>query len=165
LTRLENAVAVCGFAIALVLCSTAPSSAGRALEVASLHAADDAWAKAYNAGQVDNVVDLYDENSVIYPLGGTPVHGRAAIRVFFERDMGDFAKTGLAFVLGPKPDGGVSGDMGWSSGNWTLKDKSGQIVDAGWYFSVSRKVGGTWLYVRDAWNSDKPSTPATTSEK
>jgi hypothetical protein len=28
------------------------------------------------------------------------------------------------------------------------------------HFSVSRKVAGKWLYVRDAWNSDGPPTQA-----
>jgi hypothetical protein len=29
--------------------------------------------------------------------------------------------------------------------------------------SVSKKSGGKWLYVRDAWNSNKPSAPAATT--
>ena len=158
--QLKKAVAVCGLAIAIVLCCAATSQAAKASPVAAVHAADDAWVKAYNAGQVDNVVALYDENAVIYAPGGPSVHGRAAIREFFTKDNADFMKTGLSFELGANPDGGVSGDMGWSSGTWSLKDKSGQIADSGWYFSVSKKAGGKWLYVRDSWNSDKPAAPA-----
>ena len=37
--------------------------------------------------------------------------------------------------------------------------KAGKVVDTGWYFSVSRKKSGKWLYVRDAWDSDKPAAP------
>jgi hypothetical protein len=55
--------------------------------------------------------------------------------------------------------------MGWSSGTWTVRDKEGKVLDSGWYFSVSRKVGGKWLYVRDSWNSNGPATPAATTEK
>jgi hypothetical protein len=39
-----------------------------------------------------------------------------------------------------------------------VKDKSGRVIDTGWYFSVSRKVTDKWLYLRDAWNSDSPPT-------
>ncbi len=163
--RLTKAIAVFGPAIALLLCASAASPAGQVSEVAAVHAADDAWVKAYNAGQLENVVALYDAGAVIYPPGVAPVRGRAAIHAFFESDMAAFAKTGLMFSLGEHPDGGVSGDMGWSAGSWTLKDKTGQVVDSGWYFSVSRKVGGKWLYVRDTWNSDKPAAPAAPSGK
>jgi ketosteroid isomerase-like protein len=136
-----------------------------ASDVAAVHAADDAWVRAYNAGQLENVVALYDENAVIYPPGVPPVQGRAMAHTFFEKDMTEFAKTGLAFSLGANPDGGVSGAMGWSSGTWTVKDKDSKVLDSGWYFSVSRKVGGKWLYVRDSWNSNGPARPTATTEK
>ena len=156
MTRFKNAAVVCGVATTLI-CG---SSGAQASEVAGVHAADDAWMKAYNGGQVESVVALYDEQAVIYPPGVAPVVGRAAIREFFTKDMAGFAKTGFTLALDPKPAGGAAADTGWSSGTWTLKDKAGQAIDTGWYFSVSRKVGGKWLYVRDAWNSSKPAAPS-----
>jgi len=158
--HLKKVLAVSGLAVAIMVCGAAASQAVKSSPVAAVHAADDAWVKAYNAGQVDNVVALYDANAVLYAPGVPSVHGSAAIREFFTKDNGDFMKTGLAFELAANPDGSVSGDMGWSSGSWSLKDKTGQVVDSGWYFSVARKVGGKWLYVRDSWNSDKPAAPA-----
>jgi ketosteroid isomerase-like protein len=163
--KFQKAATVSGAALALVLCAIAPSWAAQASAVSAVHAADGAWVKAYNAGQVENIVALYDENAVIYAPGATPVHGRAAIQEFFTKDNAEFMKSGLAFELGANPDGGVSGSIGWSSGTWMLKDKTGQAVDSGWYFSVSRKVGGKWLYVRDSWNSDKPAAPAAAAVK
>ena len=127
--------------------------------VAEVHAADDSWVKAYNSGDLDTVVSLYDEHAVIYPPGAPPAHGQAAIHAFFVKDNAEFLQGGLIFSLGAKPDGAVTGNMGWSSGTYVVKDKSGRVVDTGWYFSVSRKVAGRWLYVRDAWNSDGPPTP------
>ena len=163
--RFQKVVALLGLASALVLCSIGGSYAAKTSVVAAVHAADDAWVKAYNAGQLENVVALYDENAVIYPPGVPPVVGRAAAHPFFEKDIAEFAKTGLAFALGAHPDGGVSDDMGWSSGTWTVSDKAGKVVDSGWYFSVSRKVGEKWLYVRDTWNSNGPAAAASTTEK
>jgi ketosteroid isomerase-like protein len=128
--------------------------------VAEVHAADDSWVKAYNSGDLDTVASLYDEHAVIYPPGAPPAHGGAAIRTFFVKDNAEFLRGGLIFSLGPKPDGGVAGSSGWSSGTYVVKDKTGRVVDTGWYFSVSRKVAGKWLYVRDAWNSDGPPTQA-----
>ncbi len=161
----RRVLALSGLAIAVALCSVTALHAAQPAGVEAVHAADDAWVKAYNAGQLENVVALYAEDATLYPPGVAPVRGRAAIHAFFEGDMAGFAKTGLLFALGEHPDGGVSGDMGWSAGTWTLKDKTGQVVDTGWYFSVSRRVGGKWLYVRDSWNSDKPAAPAAPAAK
>jgi hypothetical protein len=82
------------------------------------------------------------------------VNGRSAIHAFFKKDVAASAKEGIVFGLGPKPDGGVSGDMGWVSGTYVVKDKSGKVLDTGKYLSVSMKKGGKWLYLRDTWNSD-----------
>ena len=151
-------------ALALVIATGGLSLASAASEAAAVHAADDAWVKAYNAGQVATVVALYDESSMIYPPGVPAVQGRAAIQAFLEKDMAGFAKTGLTMSLAPNPDGGVSGNMAWSSGTWFAKDKDGKVADSGWYFSVSKKVNGKWLYVRDAWNSNGPAAPAATTQ-
>ncbi|MGH7681727.1 MAG: YybH family protein [Candidatus Eiseniibacteriota bacterium] len=161
MNQLKKTVAVCGLAVALLVCGGVASQASQTSEVAAIHAADDAWIKAYNTGQVENVVALYDPAATIYPPGAGSVMGRDAIHAFFTQDMSAFAKTGMTLALGDKPNGGVSGDMGWSSGTWILKDKTGQAVDSGWYFSVSKKADGKWFYVRDVWDSDKPAAPAT----
>jgi hypothetical protein len=94
---------------------------------------------------------------VVYPAGAAPAHGSAAIRAFFAKDNAEFLKGGLSFSLGAKRDGAVTGNLGWASGTYVVKDKGGRVVDKGWYFSVSRKVGGKWLYIRDAYNSDGPA--------
>lgn len=149
--------------VALAVFSVASFAADSAKEVAALHAVDQAWVKGYNAGDVDAVVKLYDEHAILLPPGAPAASGQAAIRAFFAKDMAESAKEGAAFSLGPKPDGGVSGDMGWVSGTYEVRDKSGRVVDTGKYLSVSRKKGGKWLYVRDTWNSDVPPPSAETA--
>ena len=146
--------------VALAVCSIESSAADPATDVAAMHAVDQAWAKAYNAGDVDGVAGLYDENAMLLPPGTPRANGRPAIRAFFAKDIAASAKDGVTFSLGAKPDGGVSGDMGWVSGTYVVKDKSGRVLDAGKYLSVSMKKGGKWVYVRDTWNSDGPPAPA-----
>jgi len=146
--------------LAFAIPSAESSAADSAAEVAALQAVDQVWAKAYNAGDVDAVASLYDEHAVLLPPGAPGVAGRAAIRAFFAKDTAASAKEGVQFHLAPKPSGGVSGDMGWASGIYTVTDKSGHVVDTGKYLSVSTKKGGKWLYIRDTWNSD--ASPAST---
>jgi ketosteroid isomerase-like protein len=136
------------------------AAAASAKEVAALQAVDQTWLKAYNAGDADTLASLYDEHAVLLPPGAPGANGRAAIRAFFARDTAESAKAGVVFGLGANPSGGVSGDMGWQSGTYVVKDKSGKVVDTGKYLSVSVKKGGKWLYVRDTWNSDvSPAAP------
>jgi len=129
-------------------------AADAAGEVKALHAVDQTWVKAYNAVDADTAASLYDENAILMPPGAPSAHGRAAIHTFLAADMASSAKAGVTFSLGAKPDGGVSGKMGWASGAYTVTDKSGKVIDTGKYLSVSKKVGGKWLYVRDTYNSD-----------
>ena len=146
--------------VAVAVFSIEPSAADPAKEIAALQAADQDWIKAYNAGNADAVASLYDEQAVLLPPGSPPVKGRAAIKAFFAKDTAESQKAGVTFMLDPKPAGGVSGDMGWQSGTYAVKDKAGKTVETGKYLSVSAKKGGKWLYVRDTWNNDGAQSPA-----
>jgi len=115
------------------------SAAHPAAGVAAIHAADQLWVKAYNAGDADTVAGRYDEHEVLLPPGAPAASGRAATRAFLAKDIASSAKEGLTFSPGPKPDRGVCGDLGWASGTYMVKDKAGYVVDAGKYLSVSRK--------------------------
>jgi len=156
----QKTATLCSIVAAFALCGISSSDADPASEVAAIHAVDQAWVKAYNGGDVDTVASLYDEHAVLLPPGAPPAHGRTAIRAFLASGMAAFAKDGLSFSLGAQPDGGVSGNMGWASGSYTVKDKSGRVVETGKYLSVSRKKDGKWLYIRDTWNSDGPPASA-----
>ena len=111
----RNAVRLFYIAALLTAFGTQSSAAGAA-DVAAIHAADSAWEKAYNGGDVEGVAGLYDANAVLLPPGAPPAKGREAIRAFFAKDMAESGKAGVRFILGAKPDGGVSGSWGWSSG-------------------------------------------------
>ncbi len=139
---------------ALTFLSVDVLAAGAAGDVAAIHAVDQAWLKAYNGGDADAIASLYDEKAILLPPGARAPHGRAAIRAFFVMDIAESKKAGAVFHLGPNPDGGANGDMGWASGTYSVTDASGKVLDTGKYLSVSKKQDGKWLYVRDTWNSD-----------
>ena len=136
--------------------------ADTAADIAALEAVDKGWEKAFASSNADAIAAYYDEKAVLLPPNAPPVTGRAAIKDFLKKEMDGAAKGGVAFVLGPKPAGGVSGNMGWQSGTYAVKDKAGKVVETGKYLSVSMKKDGKWLYVRDTWNSDGSAAPAPT---
>lgn len=136
------------------VCAAPAWAADAKAEVAAIHAVDEAWLKAFKAADGDALGKLYDENAVLMPPGAPAVAGRAAIREFLVKEAQGAAKAGMAFSFGDKADGGASGNLGWSSGTYTVKDKDGKVVETGKYLSVNKKVNGKWLYWRDTWNAD-----------
>jgi ketosteroid isomerase-like protein len=144
----------------VVFVAAGPTLADTSADIAALEAVDQGWVKAFNSGNADAAAAYYDAKGVLLPPNAKAVIGRAAIKGFLKKEMDGAAKAGVSFALGPKPAGGVSGDMGWQSGSYTLKDKAGKVVETGNYLSISMKKGGTWLYVRDTWGADGAPAPA-----
>lgn len=105
-------------------------------------------------GDVEKMVALYEEDSVLMPPHASVAQGHAAIRVFLNADTAGAKAAGVKIVPGMST-AGVSGDTGWESGSYTVTDASGATVDSGSYLSVSHKLNGKWLYHRDTWNSDR----------
>jgi len=123
-------------------------------DMKALHSMDSDWATYYNKGKVDKVAALYADDAVLMPPGTAPASGKAAIHGFFVGDIAASQKAHYKFVITGTPDGAITGDWGWVSGTYSVTDKTGGIVDAGKYLSVSHRVKGKWYYVRDTWNSD-----------
>ena len=152
--------------VAVAVVAIASSIAGLAAHAASSTSADEAairaqaanWEKAYNGGDAKGVAAQYAEDALLLPPGAPQVKGRAAIQEFFTKDIAGAKGAGAVFVLNPKTDVGVSGNMGWESGTYKVTVK-GAVVETGKFLSVSRKKDGKWLYIRDTWNADAPPAP------
>jgi ketosteroid isomerase-like protein len=149
--------------IALAAC--APKAPDTAADEAALKAEPGAWMDAYNAGNADAVANLYTEDAVLMPPGTAAITGPAAIKDFIASDIPTSKAAGLSFKNGEATGVGVSGDMGWLSGTFSVTNASGATVDSGKYLSVFRRVNGGWKLIRDIWNSDAPpaAAPAATA--
>jgi len=135
--------------------SQAPAPVDTTADETALKEITVTWFKAYNAGDADTAAGLYAEDAVLMPPHAPVARGRAAIRAFIGKDSADSKAAGVTLVNGVETVG-VIGDWGWNSGSYTVQDASGTSVDSGSYLSVSHKVNGQWLYVRDTYNSDRP---------
>jgi hypothetical protein len=56
---------LCGLTIALLGFALGSFAADVPARIAAIHAADDSWVNAYNSGDLDTVISLYDEHAVI----------------------------------------------------------------------------------------------------
>ena len=146
-------------AMAVLLLALAAVAWASPADEAAIRAQTLAWEKAYNAGDAKGVAAQYAEEALLMPPGSPAVSGRAAILTFFTKDIADSKAAGAVFVIDPKTDVGVSGNMGWESGRYKATVK-GAVVESGKFLSVSRKKDGKWLYIRDTWNADAPPPAA-----
>jgi uncharacterized protein (TIGR02246 family) len=109
-----------------------------------------AWADRFSAGDLDGLVDLYEEDAVLVPApGAEPLHGKAAIR----DALGGFLAPGAAFALQQTRTLEASG-VGVAYSTWTLEggrgedgqplELSGETTDI-----VRRQADGSWRFVID----------------
>ena len=144
--------------IALAAC--APKPADTAADEAALRADPGAWMDAYNAGDADAIANQYAEDALLQAPGAQTLAGRAAIRDFIASDIEMSKAAGLTFRNGEATGVGVSGDLGWLSGTFSVTDASGATVDSGKYLSVYHRINGDWQLIRDTWNTDTAPAPA-----
>lgn len=118
------------------------------------------WAAAYNTGDVESIVAKYSDNAVVMPPGAPAASGHDAIREYLTKDSAGAKAAGVTLAISDGDEAGVSGDLAWHSGAYTVNDASGNAVDSGSYLEVLQNIDGKWLVVRDIWNSDRAPAPA-----
>ena len=120
-----------------------------------IRAADQAWLKAFAAGDLERSVSFCAEDCEVLPEHAPLAKGREAIRELFR----GWLKPGMKISWIPDRID-VSGDLGFSSGTYEMSfdDQAGKgISDRGKYVIVWKKqADGSWKAVRDISNSDLP---------
>jgi uncharacterized protein (TIGR02246 family) len=138
----------------------APAAAAAPVEE-TVRQGTETWGAAYNAGDVETIVALYAPDALVMPPGAARARGHAAIRAYLTQAVAQAQGSGVSLVMGAAQDVGVSGDLAWHSGDYTVTDrKSGAAVDSGNYLEVWRRTGDTWRIVRDIWNSARATPTA-----
>jgi ketosteroid isomerase-like protein len=143
-----------------------PSPGG---DQAAIRAAGESWNTAYNALNTDALVALYAADALLMPDTAPTAKGPVAIRKFLLAYAGVLAGLGYTPLVTNVIEVEVSGPIGFRSGSYAVKDKTGAVVDTGKWLEIWRKSDGKWLISRDIWNSDTlpivmPSANAAGSE-
>ena len=109
------------------------------------------FAAAFNAKQVDKVLDFYAENSVFMPPNAPLMRGREPLKSFYTNLL---EKGATNLSLEPAEVSGF-GPIAFESGTYSVSyDKGGR--DRGKYLRVLRNMGGTWRAEKTIWSSDLP---------
>jgi ketosteroid isomerase-like protein len=153
------AFAVLGMIAAAGGCAQTPPPPDTAADEAKLKADALVWFELYAKADADGMANLYAEDALLMPPGAPAVTGRPGIKTFLGADAARSKAAGISLKNGSVTGAGVNGDTGWISGTYTVVDGSGATIDSGSYLSVHRRTGGSWPYIRDIWNSDRPPAP------
>lgn len=111
----------------------------------------EAWEAAFNAKDIDALVDLYASDARLLPPNAAMGSGSDALRAEF----GAMIDAGFSIDL-TSVEAMVSGDIGYNLGTYTIMSGDTQ-VDVGKYMETwHRGDDGQWRYSNDIWNSDMP---------
>jgi uncharacterized protein (TIGR02246 family) len=154
---LKTAAVIAVGLVALAGCK--PASYDSTGDSAAVGELNKSWATAYNAGDADGVANLYTDDATVTPPGVAALVGRDAIRNFIASDSAAAKAAGMTMNIA-STDLGVTPDLAYDTGTFTVTDASGATVDSGSYVSVVKKKDGKWFLYRDIWNSDRAPAAA-----
>lgn len=131
-----------------------------AADVAKLKAAEEQWFAMYNKGDAQGIANLYADDGIVLAGGAPAAVGKAAILAFLKNDVAGAQAAKTTDNAGALNGSGVSGDLGWVSGAYSITTPAGVTVDNGKYTTVFQRMNGEWKIIRDTWNSDAAPAPA-----
>jgi uncharacterized protein (TIGR02246 family) len=158
MTISKSALILAASVLLLAGCQQAPKVDTAAAE-AAMKSGVAAWQDAYNAGDADKIAAMYADDGVVMAPNVPVATGRDAIRAMIAKQSAEAKAAGLTLAI-KQGAMGVSGDLAWHSGSYTVNGADGAAVDGGSYMEMRRNSGGQWLITRDIWNSDAPAPVA-----
>lgn len=109
---------------------------------------------AYNAKQIDAIVELYAENSVFMPPNAPLLRGREPLREFYKDLIARTTNLRLE-----TDDVAGHGPLAYETGTYWLGYQDGGVRDRGKYVFIWRKMADTWRTEKTIWSSDLPPAP------
>ncbi len=140
---------------ASILMFAAMAASAQAGTREGLLAADKAWAAAYSAKDLSKSVAAVDSEGALLWPNAPAIVGKTAIAKAIQDDFsqGDLSWRARSASVAR------SGDLGITTGDYTLKSVSGgAVIDNGKYLTVWKKAAdGRWKVLRDMFNTDRPA--------
>lgn len=106
---------------------------------------------AFNAKQLDPILELYADNSVFMPPNSPLLRGREPLRGFYQ----DLISRTTNLRLETEDVAG-HGPLAYETGTYWLAYQDGAVRDRGKYVFIWRKMGDTWRTEKTIWSSDLP---------
>ena len=116
-------------------------------------------ATAFNANQIDTILELYADNSVFMPPNAPLLRGREPLREFYQDLIGRATNLRLE-----TEDVAGYGPLAYETGTYSLVYQDGAVRDRGKYVFIWRRMNDTWRTEKTIWSSDLPPLSAPKTE-
>jgi uncharacterized protein (TIGR02246 family) len=134
--------------VSLVLCSIVLPAV--AVAGGGPQALDEAWKTAMLAGDLDAIAACYAPDAVMIAPGAPPARGRDAILATYQAMFGGVKVVGIEFSDSHyESSGSLGAAWGTASITMTHPGAEGSMTLVASFTSVSKKIGGKWVYVVD----------------
>ncbi len=120
---------------------------------AAIEANNQAYMKAFEAGEAKELGAMYAEDAKLLPPNGERILGRPAIEGFWA----SFLQLPVETLRLETVDLHGGGDTVAEEGNYVLAGAGGQTVETGKYIVVWRRTEVGWTIARDMWSSNAPA--------
>lgn len=135
--------------------TVAEQAATKAELEAQVREAVSAWEDAYQAGDLNRLMEIYADEAVTMPPGVPILDGKAAIETDFRQFFQEF-KVERQFSL---VDLEISGDLAVRRGEWTETHtpKAGgeSVTQVGKCLVIFKRFGDEWKTIMEIWNYDE----------
>ena len=112
-------------------------------------------ATAFNAKQIDSILELYADNSVFMPPNAPVLRGREPLRAFYQ----DLISRATNLRLETEDVSG-HGPIAYETGSYSLVYQDGATRDRGKFIFIWRQMNDRWVTEKTIWSSDlPPQTP------
>lgn len=129
-------------------------------DVASIRQEMTQYVEAFNGKKVDQILDLYTDNSMVMPPNAPVLRGKASLKSFYDDLVNDEGATALQMDL---DDVAGHGPIAYQTGRYEMRFAAGEGTprrDRGKFLMVLRELGGKWRYEYTMWSSDLPQPAA-----
>jgi ketosteroid isomerase-like protein len=147
---------VLAFSVGLSACGGAKQQEFGTTDAEALRQATTALETSFNAGEVDNILALYADNSVFMPPNKPLLRGRGPLKSFYD----GLLHGGSSNLKLTPADVAGHGPLAYESGSYSMTN--GQTHDRGKFLFVFRNLGGSWKIGYASWSSDLPPASVST---
>jgi uncharacterized protein (TIGR02246 family) len=116
------------------------------------------WSRCFNSKRLDELVDLYSQDSIVLRPNSASAHGQEAVRQLLQTAL----DAGLGDVQLDCADIGIVGDFACLTGRSKMLVPTAPAKrheQTGKYLIVARRENGQWKIVADSWCMDAPKAP------
>lgn len=143
-------MAVLALSVGVSACSGPKEQEFGAADAQAIRQATTSFETAFNAKDVEKILTLYTDNSVLMPPNKPLLRGRGPLKGFYE-GLFNAGSTDLKLTVNEVAG---HGPIAYESGSYSMMN--GATRDRGKFLFVLHKLGGNWKFEDKSWSSDLP---------